>query len=183
MEDVKEAPQSTEPVVEETTEVLAGDKTPPNLLLKSLQEERDARRVLEERIALLETSNSPDVFSDEGKALKKRIEEQDEKLKTILQENAKKDVIISHPIIGEKWDDFEKFRSDPENKGMNLKTAAKAFLVENGMLDPQRKGLEKPTGGPRTPTTQGMSAEDIKTLRETNFRRYQDMLEKGLIKV
>lgn len=182
MEDVKQAPQSTELVVEETTpEVKAGDKTPPNLLLESLQEERAKRKELEDRIALLESSASPDVFSDEGKALQRKIEEQDEKLKTILQENAKKDVLISHPVIGEKWEEFESFRADPDNKGMNMRTAAKAFLIENGLLEPTRKGLEKTTGGTRTPPSTKMSAEDIKTLRETNFRKYQDLLEKGQI--
>ena len=183
MEDVNQAPVSTEPIVEETKpQVLAGDKTPPNLLLESLQEERERRRELEARITLLETSSS-DVFSDEGQALQKQIKEQDAKIESLLQESAKKDVLITYPVMKEKWEEFETFRSDPDNKGMNLRTAVKAYLLEEGILEPQRKGLEKTTGGPRVPVTQEMSAEDIKKLRETDFRKYQDMLSKGQIPI
>jgi hypothetical protein len=190
MEDVNKAPQSTEPVVEEATKAepqgggdAPGSKTDPTLLLKSLQEEREKRQRLEEELALLKTSVSSDVFSDEGKVLQQRIKDQDSKIESILQDNAKKDILILHPIMREKWEEFETFRNNPENKGMNLRTATKAFLLENGLYEPTRKGLEKTTGGQRVPTNQGMSVEDIKALRETNFRKYQDMLEKGLLKV
>ena len=91
-------------------------------------------------------------------------------------------MIESHPQLKELWSDFEEFRSDPDNKGMNMKTSAKAFLVEKGILEPQRKGLEKPTGGPRAPVSTGMTTEDIKNLRETNFKKYEEMLAKGQIK-
>ena len=182
MEDVKEAPQSTEPGGTEEVPT-PGSKTPPELLLKSLQEEREKRQELEGRIALLESSNSSDVLSDEGKALQGEILTLKSELSELRADNTKKDVLMSYPLIKEKWEEFESFRADPENKGMNLRTAARAFLLENGLLEPTRKGLEKTTGGGRVPTPQGMSMEDIKTLRETNFRKYQDLLEKGLIKV
>lgn len=184
-----EAVVTEQPVVEETTPTepqgdgaVPGSKTDPALLLKSLQEERIKRQELENELEILKTPVSSDVFSDEGKVLQKHIEEQEEKIKSILQENAKKDVIIANPILKEKWGEFEAFHNDPENKGMNLRTAAKAFLLENGLLEPTRKGLEKTTGGPRIPVAQGMSAEDIRILRETNFKKYQEMLEKGQLK-
>lgn len=178
------ADEKPAPVVPETTnQAQPGDKTPSSLLLKSLQEEREARRKAEEELELLKSSSSSDVFSDEGKVLQRKIDEQDEKIKTILQDNAKKDVLMAHPVLKEKWEEFESFRADPENKGMNLKTAARAFLIDNGLLEPQRKGLEKQTGGQRVPVTPEMSVEDIKILRETNFRKYQLMLERGEIKI
>ena len=184
MEDVNHAPQSTEPAgLEPAPVVQPGSKTPPELLLKSLQEERDKRKELEDRITLLETSNSSDVFSDEGKALQRKIDEQDEKIKTILQDNAKKDVLISNPVLKEKWEEFEAYRALPDNQGMNLKTAARAFLLDEGLLEPQRKGLEKTTGGPRVPLTQGMSAEDVKNLRENDPRKWREMLQRGDIKI
>lgn len=189
-EDVNGAPLSTEPadlepapVVDEPT-VEPGDKTPPHLLLKSLKEEREERRKLEERIALLETSNSPDVFSDEGQALQKQIREQDSKIDALLTDNAKKDTLIAHPEMKDLWGELETFREDPENKGMNLRTAVKAFLIEKGLFEPQRKGLERTTGGPRTPPpSQDMTAEEVGHLRKTNFKKYSEMLEKGQIKV
>lgn len=165
-----------------------GSKTDPALLLKSLQEEREKRVDLESQIddlkqQLSDASNSPDIFSDEGKALSGKIKTLEGELSSVKGDLARKDILIEYPIIKEKSEDFEKFITDPENKGMSLKTAAKAFLIENGLLDIPRKGLERPTGGPRTPTSQKLSTEDIKHLRETNFKKYQEMLEKGLIEV
>jgi hypothetical protein len=86
-------------------------------------------------------------------------------------------------VLKDKWEELEELRSQSENKGMNLRTAAKAFLVENGLLEAPRKGLEKTTGGPRVPVSSGMTAEDVRILRETNFKKYQEMLEKGQIKI
>lgn len=161
-----------------------GSQTDPVLLLKSLQEERAKRQALEDELETLKASPVPsDVFSDEGKALQKLIAESNEKIESLTHENDKKDVLISHPILKEKWEEFETFRADPENKGMNLRTAAKAFLSENGLLDPRRPGLEKTTGGARIPVSDKMSVDDIKTLRETNWPKYLDMVKKGLIKV
>ncbi len=176
------SPEPTVPVV--TPEVVPpapGSQTDPALLLKSLQEERERRKELEERIELLESSNSSDIFSDEGKTLQKQIQDSNARIEQLTHESAKKDVFMEHPILKEKLQEFETFLSDPENQGMPLKTAAKAFLVENGLLDAPRKGLEKPTGGDRTPTSTKMTQEEIKTLRETNFKKYQQMLEQGLI--
>jgi hypothetical protein len=160
-----------------------GSKTDSELLLKSLQEEREKRRLLEEENLQLKSSavSDQEAFSDEGKLLEKRIKEQDEKLNTLLQESAKKDVQNAHPALKENWEDFESFRADPENKGMNLKTAAKAYMIEKGLLDKPRVGLETTTGGTRQPITQGMTVEDVKKLREGNYKKYVEMLQKGQI--
>lgn len=167
--------------------VQAGDKTDPNLLLKSLQEEREKRRIAEQELETFKSSalseSEEDVFSDEGKVLKKEIGALKSELSEVKSELTKKDLLIAHPILKDKMAEFEEFRSDPENKGMNLRTAAKAFLVENGLLDVSRKGLEKPTGGQRVPMSSGMTADDVKTLRETNFKKYQELLMKGQIKI
>lgn len=161
-----------------------GSQTDPVLLLKSLQEERAKRQALEDELEKLKETPAPsDVFSDEGKALQKLIAESNERIEALTHDNAKKDVLISHPILKEKWEEFETFRADPENKGMNLRTAAKAFLTESGLLDARRPGLEKTTGGPRVPVSEKMSVEDIKTLRETNWPKYLEMVRKGLIKI
>lgn len=189
----KQPEPSPEPVKEEehqeTEPPKAGDKTDPNLLLKSLQEERERRRAdeerikqLEEEIKLKESASDDEVFSDEGKALQKEIKEARSEIATLKQENAKKELLIKHPDMSEHWEEFETFRDDPENKGMNLNTAAKAFRIEKGLLEPTRKGLEKPTGGDKMPSNTGkMSAEDVKILRTTNHKKYMDMLTKGQI--
>lgn len=168
-----------------------GSQTDPALLLKSLQEEREKRdrdaetiRLQQERIALLEKSlASPDITTDEGRALQRQIEESKDQIRSLNHDLAKKDIFIEHPVLKEKAEDFEKFLDDPENAGMALKTAAKAFLVENGLLDAKRKGLETPTGGTRQAPSTKMTAEEVKTLRETNFKKYQELLKKGLIEI
>lgn len=184
-----------EEVVETETQAnKAGDKTEPNLLLKSLQEEREKRRELEkeleEQIKLRESSNSSDddVWSDEGKALDQKFNERTKALEAelaeIKKENAKKDLLVSNPVIKEHLAEFEEYLLDPDNKGMNLKTAAKAFMVDKGLLETKRTGLEKPTGSDRQPSTIGkMTAADARRLRETNFKKYQEMVINDQIQI
>lgn len=129
------------------------------------------------------TSTFTDDYSDEGRVLKAQIEELNLKISQVTNDNAKKDVLLAHPVLKDKWEDLEAFRNHPDNKGMNLKTAAKAFLIENELLEQTRPGLEKPTGGAKITPSSGMSIEDIENLRKNNSRKYQDMLMTGQIKV
>jgi len=157
-----------------------GSKTPSELLLKSLQEEREKVRKLEEELADKRAA-SGEAFSDEGKLLEGKINELSQQITDLTAGNVKKELQESNPIFKEKWDDFESFRELPENKGMPLKTAAKAFLIEKGQMDPVRPGLETPGGGPRVPVTPTMTAEQVKEIREKDPRKYREMLEKGQI--
>lgn len=102
----------------------------------------------------------------------------------IRQEQQVTKVQEKYPQLKDVWADFESFRADPENKGMNLNTAAKAFMAEKGLTPGQpRKGLENPTGGDRTPITSGMTPDEVKNLRETDYKKYAEMLRKGQIKL
>ena len=173
--------------------VPAGSKKDSELLLKSLQEEREKRRMDAERFKMLEeemetlktsaVSEENETFSDEGKVLEGKINSLKSELSEIKQDFVKKELIITHPILKEKWEEFEEFRTNPENKGMNMKTAAKAFLIENEVLEKPRLGLEKPTGGSRTPSVSGMTADEIKNLRQTDFKRYQQLLREGKLEL
>ena len=88
-----------------------------------------------------------------------------------------------YPILKDKAGEFEEFRSDSENKGMNLATAAKAFLVEKGLLEsePIRKGLEKPTGGGQVKPEPGYSADEIRDMMKNDWRKYEKLLKEGKI--
>jgi hypothetical protein len=182
-------PQEQEPVVPEETPKpapQAGSKTDPNLLLASLKEEREKRKLLEEELETLKSSNlsEEEVVSDEGRILAGKIKTLEASLDEIRSDSAKKDVLIANPILKEKWNEFEEFRSDPENKGMNLRTAAKAFLVENGLIDVPRKGLEKPTGGTKIPLPSGtMTAQEAENLMKNDFKKYQELIRKGQLKI
>jgi hypothetical protein len=161
-----------------------GTKTDPNLLLQSLKTEREKRRVAEEKLNLLEASqvNSVDdtTWSDEGKALKSELGAVNKQIADLKREGAKKDLLIANPLLKEHFADFEEYLEDPENKGMNVKTAAKAFMIDRGLMETPRKGLEKPTGGDKTPSSLGsMTASDVEKLRTTNYKKYMDMLQKG----
>lgn len=181
--------------VEDTPEEVttpAGSKTDSELLLKSLRDERAKRTLLEQELEAEKLKNSsnaydPELFTDEGKALHEEIASIKstlyKEIDTLKGELSKKDVLILHPILKDKWTEFDEFRLDQENKGMNLRTAAKAFLIEKGLMDIPRKGLEKTTGGQRNTQPTKMTSDDIKLLRTTNFRKYTEMLSKGLLKI
>lgn len=141
---------------------------------KAENEVKELRAQLEELASINEVpSDDPD---EDARKLKAEISDIKGKL-------AKSEILEAHPELKELWNDFESFRNEPENKGLQLKTAAKAFLIEKGILEPKRKGLEKPTGGQRTPLSSGMSSEELKKLRETDFKKYREMLKKGQIKL
>lgn len=175
-------------IVTEETISPPGSKTDPALLLISLKEEREKRRDMEGKIKELEEqllSSTPveEEHSHEGMLLQKEIQALKSELSGLKEGFIKKDVLMDYPILKDKWSEFEEFCQDSENKGMGIKTAAKVFLIENGFSVAPRKGLEKPTGGDKTPKPSGMTTEEVKILRETNFRKYQDMLNKGQINI
>lgn len=135
--------------------------------LKKAEEENETlRRQLETN----QSSSKP-----EDKDLKQRL--------TALEQTLlKQELVEANPILKDVWKEFQDYHSHPDNVGMSLKTAAKAFLVEKELITPTRKGLENPTGGDKKPPS-GMNSDDIARLRTNNFRQYRDMLKKGQIKV
>lgn len=190
-EDVNITPESQESVVEETTPEVteevtdvtsqplkAGDKTPPNELLASLQKERAKRKELEE---LLAKQNSPDieVFSDEGKALKSQIDALKAQLTAQNEEKILSSVQAKYPALADKMEEFNEFRESYPNA--NMDSVAKLFLVENDLLQPKTppKGLERGSTGPRTIPKQGMTSEDVKDLRMKDYKQYMEMLMSG----
>ncbi len=131
---------------------------------------------LEAEIAVLKSGSGE--YKDE------RVGDLQAEIAEIKAKQQKVEVQEAFPQLKEIWSDFEKFREDPENAGMNMRTAAKAFVAEKDLTPNRRPGLEKPTGGDRAPiTTGGMSSEEAKRLRETDYRKYSEMLRKGQIKV
>ena len=137
--------------------------------LKKLEEEHEA---LEAKLVSNSVPSDPDVA---------RVDKLEEEISSLKSSLNKRDVLDTYPALKDMWPEFEEFRDSPENKGMNLKTASKAFLLDKGLLEAPRKGLEKATGGPRTPVSSGMSTEEVKRLRETDYKKYLEMVEKNLI--
>lgn len=181
---VSEEPQPVEEVTP-TEPVKPGEKTDPAELLKSLREERERRRIAEEALAHRADVVVSEPISDEGRFLKSQIDELKDKLavKEQFEEVTKLQSIF--PALRDKSAEFEAFRLNPDNAGMRLETAAKAFLVENDLLasPTPRKGLEKDTGGGRTVPKADLSADDVRDLRTNDYRRYVKLLAEGKIKL
>lgn len=127
---------------------------------------------------------SEDVFSDEGKAiLQKYVTPLESKITSLEDQLALKDIQAKFPELKELNSEFEEYRKEyPRHK---LENVAKLFLDEKGLGPSQpRKGLEQATGGPRNAPSLGkMTAEEVKQLRETNFKLYQDKLMRGEIQI
>ena len=176
-----------------------GDKTPPHELLASLQAERERRRIseikrkeLEEQLLILKnssTSTEGEAFSDEGKLLEQKINSRTQALEAelakIKDESATRELLSQNPVLKEHLTEFNEYRDNPDNGGMSIQTAAKVFMVEKGLMDTKKRvGLEKPTGSTREPSTVGkMTAADARRLRETNFKKYQEMVLKDQIQI
>lgn len=190
--DVNQVPVSEEPtpteVVTEVVPVKPGEKTDPALLLKSLHEEKEKRRLLEAELELARKEQAnviSEPISDEGRFLKSQIDTIAQKLAEEEKRKQLEALQSAFPALKDKSAEFEAFRSDPENAGMKLETAARAFLVERDLLTPPapRKGLEQNSGGTRTVPKEGLTPEEIKDLRVNNFRKYSDMVRSGKIKL
>lgn len=150
-----------------------GSKTDPSLLLKSLQEERQKVKILEEQLLTKTNTDEEEVFSDEGKLLQQQIKVVEEKI--LL-----KDLSEKFPALKDKASEFKDYRN--QYPGVELEKLAKLFLVENDLNEVEpRKGLEKQTGGMRTPQKQGMTVEEVADLRKNNFKKYLQLAREGKI--
>ena len=162
-------------VVPPINETPKGSQTPPENLYAALAEERRLRKEAEDKLTNLTTTPQADeTYSDEGRVLSDKIRVLEDKIE--LQELQTK-----FPELKTLSNEFTEFRREyPRHKGENV---AKLFLSEKGILEPIRKGLEQPTGGQRVAPSPEMTVDDVSTLRKTNYRKYTDMVKKGLIKV
>jgi uncharacterized protein (DUF433 family) len=185
----KETPREVEPEPKEIHP--AEPQTPPKGYVphQALEEERKKRKdaevalaETEARLRNLEGSRSFDgeELSDEAKYLKGEIDRLNGVITNIQSGQSFQKLVAQYPKLAEYASEFEDFKSD--YPGVSLEKIASLFLNEKGLLvDKPRIGLEKPTGGSRTAPTSGLSEEDVKRLRESNPRRYIQMLRDGKI--
>lgn len=181
-EQVIEAPKVTEEVTEVKPQ--PGEKTDSALLLQSLKEEREKRRQLEAELATERTkvqSSEQVAFSDEGKSILKVVDSVKAELEGTKKELAMKDLVLANPALKDKRQEFEDYLLS--NPGMRLETAAKAFIVENDLVEAPftRKGLEKASGGGRTQPQTGMSPDETDNLRVSNYREYARRIKNGTL--
>lgn len=170
-EDVKLAAEPKVEVTEQPKPEVKGSLTSETRLYAALEEERKARKDLEKRLKSLEGSAPSQEDQPE------EVTELKDKVYVLEQELAMEKVFVVHPDLKDHVDEFKEFKND--YPGASVEKVAKLFLAEKGLIVPQRKGLEKPTAGSKTAPVAGVSEEDAKRLRETQPRRYIQMLRDG----
>lgn len=160
-----------------------GSQTPPENLYAALAEERRLRQEAENKLKNIAADPSEPVYiSDEGKQLKSEVDSLKDELVQIKEDKALDALSIQYPVLKENIDKFKEFRKN-EHPRAKIESVVKLFLAEKGLLEPQRVGLENPTGGDRTPVDTGMTPDDIANLRKTNWKKYQELLSKGAIQM
>jgi len=159
-----------------------GSKTDPALLLQALQEEREKRRIEEEKRRMLEKQLQETGIprSDEGKYLEEKLNKEIEALK---EQHALEKLEVTYPAIKDKASEFNDYRA--QYPGVPLESVARLFLVDKDLIEKptERKGLEKPTGGGRQTSSGEMTVEEIAELRANNGRKYTKLLLEGKIRI
>lgn len=155
-------------------------KTPPDELYAALKEERAMRKEAEDEIKKLKSAPSDFQYSDEGNALRGQISSLEATLNEVKENQVLDSLYVQFPDIKDRAAEFNEFRKDyPKNK---LENVAKIFLAENGLLaQAPRKGLERATGGMRTPVKTGTSAADIDEMMKGDERSFIKKIRSGEI--
>ena len=177
---------SSEPVEIVTPEVTShtGDNVvepskPPKgfVPLAALQEERAKRQGLEQELETFKSSVPSDDWSDEGRVINNKVSALEAELSAIKDEKLLDSVISTHPELRDLRSELIEFAKDyPRHKMENV---AKLFLVEKGLLEPIRQGLESPTGGSKTPVAPEWTYEKIAEVRKKAPKRYESLLLGG----
>lgn len=135
----------------------------------------------EARIALLDSNGGSGNGSGDPDP---RVDALTKEVQNLSHEAAMAKVLKAYPVLEDKVADFDEFRNKPENQGLSLPLAAKAFVLEKDLLTPQRQGLENATGGGHAaPLTGKLTADQARDLRNTNYKGYVDALKAGRIEV
>src|SRR3990167_4525852 len=185
---IPDSPQDVEtvtPEVQEETHEEASSQSskPPKGFVpyEALREERTKTELLEQSLAEREqelseikSSLAPEEEDPKFSALSKQVKE--------LQEERELDsVIAQNPLLKELRSELQEFRTK-EHPRAKIASVAKVFLAEKGLLEPTRQGLERPTGGDRTPAKTGLTNDEVAELRKTNYRKYMELVKSGALK-
>ncbi len=148
---------------------------------QALDEERRKRKDLEKKLKQLESSSSvipDDQLSDEGRLLKQEIQKAQDKISELEAEKQRDQVYSKYPQIADKAGEFEDFRE--EYPTLPLEKVAKLFIAEKNLFDaPKRKGLERPTSGPKTQHDEEFSSDDISRLMKGDEKKFVKLIRQG----
>ena len=143
----------------------------------------EARKALEEENEILRAQLETESFTGDD-VVQRQLKEIASKLERLEEEKQLEGLYSQYPALKDKQSEFNSFRLD--YPGVGLQAVAKLFLAENDLIgeSPKRKGLEKAGGGQRVPPSTGkQNADDVKRLRETNYKEYVKQLKAGKIQI
>lgn len=157
-----------------------GEKTDPKLLLKSLQDEREKKKLLEKQLADKEQELLEAREGTEGVSSAK-VEKLQGQIDVLNETLSLRDIVDAQPLLKGHESEFNEFRK--AYPGVDMAAAARLFISEKGLAPATRKGLEPNGGGPRVPLKEGLSAEDVEDLRKNDHRKYSKLVREGKIKL
>jgi hypothetical protein len=177
--------ESFAPEAEDAPQVLQNDKPPKGFVpYQALDEERRKRKELETQLKNIQiTSVSSEIpaesLSDEGRLLQNKIEEQNKKIAMMIEEQNKERLFNKYPVLLDKEDEFNDFKL--QYPGVPTDKVAKLFLSERNLLEnkPPRKGLERPTSGPKSQREEVLTTQDVDRYMKGDEKKLQKMIMSG----
>lgn len=192
-EEIEEVvPQTEEQQVEPeeetlTPEQIADLKNRANVSSQNFERAKKAeedKKLLQEKVQELESQLVTTEYADPDDVVQTKLAELSAKLAKIEEDKQIDSIVSKYPVLKDKMSEFELYRQ--EYPATKLESVAKLYLSENDLLNetPKRKGLEKAGGGQRVAPSNGkMTSEDVKRLRETNFKEYKTLLKSGRLDI
>lgn len=99
----------------------------------------------------------------------------------------KAEILEEYPALTNKKEDFKRFAMMPTHRGVPLEVLAKSFLFDNPDKPVTPTPTPQPiieTGGAGTPPEnqpQKMTPEQVATLKSTDYKKYLELVKKGII--
>lgn len=90
--------------------------------------------------------------------------------------------LVDNPLLDGKQDDFKLFATKPTRRGLDFEDLVSAFLYNASKKPKSKKGgmFETGSGGTNVKSKSSkLSAKEAKTLRETDYGKYKELLLAG----
>lgn len=178
--EIEESTEEVEENPEEEPERDAKEDSKNRQLYERTKKAEAEKKELHKELEILKAKQ---VDSD-GDVPDTRIADLEAELLALKLKGEKDAVYSEYPVLNDKLEEFEEYLE--ANPGMKIQTAGKAFVYENDLLakPTKRKGLEKGGRGIKNYSKGGkMSAEQVKTLRNSDYRRYMKLVQEGKIEI
>lgn len=137
-----------------------------------LKKERERRKKLQAQLDSLQLSSAPE---PENEPL------QEDDIRQEIRELKLDKLTNQYPELEDKRIELDEFLED--NSNYSLEDAVDLFRIRRGLVNQstsEPKGLESPTSGPKdTTTVAGYTPQEVREMREQNFRQYHKLLMEG----